>query len=188
MAEILFINDAYIKKYTQVNGAVDSNLLYPSVYLAQDKYLQPYLGTNLFEKLKDDVANNTLSGNYSILVNDYVQRVVLWWTMVEVMPFLTYKLDNGTLVQRTSEDAQPVSDRVFKDMLERAANNANYYTGLMYDFLCANSSLFPEYNNNVFPQRAPLMLRKGSNAFIFSQGNTTTSRTYYGDRRISQIP
>jgi hypothetical protein len=91
-------------------------------------------------------------------------------------------------VQRTSEDAQPVSDRVFKDMLERAANNANYYTGLMYDFLCANSSLFPEYNNNVFPQRAPLMLRKGSNAFIFSQGNTTTSRTYYGDRRISQIP
>ncbi len=38
MAEILFISDVYIKKYTQVNGAVDSQLLYPSVYLAQDKF------------------------------------------------------------------------------------------------------------------------------------------------------
>ena len=41
--EVLFISDVYIKKYTIVNGAVDPNLLYPSVYLAQDKYLAPYL-------------------------------------------------------------------------------------------------------------------------------------------------
>jgi hypothetical protein len=188
MAEILFINDVYIKKYTQVNGAVDSNILYPAVYLAQDKYLLPYLGTNLFEKLKDDVANSTLSGNYETLVNDYVQRVVLWWTMVEVMPFLTYKLDNGTLVQRTSEDAAPVSDRVFKDMLERAVNNAEHYTGLLVDFLCAYSNLFPEYNNNVFPQRCPIQIKKANSAYIFSCGNTVLSNTNYGNVRINQIP
>ena len=64
MAEVLFISDVYIKKYTIVNGAVDPNLLYPSVYLSQDKYLAPYLGDSLFEKLKDDIANNTLAGNY----------------------------------------------------------------------------------------------------------------------------
>lgn len=188
MAEVLFISEVYIKKYTQVNGAVDSNILYPSVYLAQDKYLLPYLGTNLYDKLKDDVANNTLSGNYATLMNDYVRRVVLWWTMVEVMPYLTYKLDNGTLVQRTSEDAQPVSDRVFKDMIDRASNNAQHYTGLLVDFLCANSSLFAEYNNNVFPQRAPLQIQKGGNNYIFSHGNTATSRGNYGEVRINQIP
>ena len=188
MAEVLFVNDTYIKKYTQVNGAVDSNLLYPSVYLAQDKYLLPYLGTNLYNKLKDDVANNTLYGNYATLVDDYVRRVVLWWTMVEVLPFLTYKLDNGTLVQRTSEDAQPVTDRVFKDMVDRAIKNAEHYTGLLVDFLCANSSLFPEYLNNTFPQRAPLQVKKPSSEVIFSKGNTATSRTNYGDIRLSQLP
>ncbi len=77
MAEILFISDVYIKKYTQVNGAVDSQLLYPSVYLAQDKYLQPWLGTNLYNKLKDDIAANTLSGDYETLVTEYCQKVVL---------------------------------------------------------------------------------------------------------------
>lgn len=188
MAEILFINDVYIKKYTQVNGAVDSNILYPSVYLAQDKYLLPYLGTNLYEKLKTDISNNTLSGNYLTLVDDYVRRVVLWWSMVEVLPFLTYKLDNGTLVQRTSEDAQPVPDRVFKDMVDRAANNAEHYTGLLVDYLCMNSNLFPEYSNNVFPQRAPIQIKKANSEYIFSCGNTATSRTNYGEIRLSQIP
>lgn len=188
MAEVLFINDVYVKKYTQVNGAVDSNIIYPAVYLAQDKYLMPYLGTNLYEKLKADVSNNTLSGNYLTLVDDYVRKVVLWWAMVEVLPYLTYKLDNGTLVQRTSEDAQPVSDRVFKDMVDRSLKNAEYYTGLMVDFICANSSLFPEYNNNVWPDRAPLQIKKSSTSIVFSQGNTATSRNNYGEIRLSQLP
>ena len=83
MAEILIISDVYVKKYTNINGAVDPNLLYPSMYLAQDKYLAPYLGTSLFEKIKTIFLNNTLAGDYQILVEDYARRVVLWWTMVE---------------------------------------------------------------------------------------------------------
>jgi len=105
MAEVLFINDVYVKKYTTINGAVDPNLLYPSIYLSQDKYLSAYLGTSLYTKLKDDIADNTLSGDYQTLVDDYARRVVLWWTMVEALPSLTYKVDNGTLVQRQSEDS-----------------------------------------------------------------------------------
>jgi len=62
MAEILLISDVYIKKYTNINGAVDPNLLYPSIYLAQDKHLAPYLGTALYEKIKNDIENNTLAG------------------------------------------------------------------------------------------------------------------------------
>jgi len=34
MAEVLLISENYIKKYTTVNGSVDPNLMYPSVYLA----------------------------------------------------------------------------------------------------------------------------------------------------------
>jgi hypothetical protein len=185
--EVLIISDVYIKKYTTVNGAVDPNLLYPSIYLAQDKYLAPYLGTNLFEKIKNDIENNTLSGDYLTLVDDYARRVVMWWTMVEAAPSLTYKVDNGTMVQRTSEDTSPVADVVFKDQLARWQQNAEHYTSLMVDYLCANSSLFPEYSNNVWPQRCPIGIIKGSQNYLFSSGNTASSRTY-GVRRINQIP
>lgn len=173
--EVLFISDVYIKKYTIVNGAVDPNLLYPSVYLAQDKYLAPYLGDSLFEKLKDDIANNTLAGDYQTLVNDYCRKVVLWWTMVEAIPSLTYKLDNATLVQRTSEDATPISDTVMKDAIDRAKSNAETYTKRLVDYLCANASLFPEYSDNVWPQRSPIGATKSSSNFIFSSGNSATN-------------
>ena len=158
---------------------------YPSIYLAQDKYLSPLLGTRLYNKLKTEVTNNTLGGVYLTLMDDYVRKVVLWYTMVEVMPYLTYKLDNGTLVQRTSEDAQPVPDSVFKSMMDKAKVNAEYYAGLLSDYLCANSALFPEYNSNQWPERAPLSLKQGRSAVLFSRGGGGMD---YGDKRLSQIP
>jgi hypothetical protein len=189
MAEVLFISDVYIKKYTIVNGAVDPNLLYPSVYLSQDKYLAPYLGDSLFEKLKDDIANNTLAGNYQTLVDDYCRKVVLWWTMVEAIPSLTYKLDNATLVQRTSEDATPISDTVMKDAIDRAKSNAETYTKRLVDYLCANSQLFPEYSNNVWPQRSPIGSTKSSSNFIFSNGNSATNtRGTQNGNLLSKLP
>ena len=68
MAEVLFINENYIKKYTTINGAVDPNLLYPAIYLSQDRWVGPFLGDDLLNKLKSDVANNTVAGNYLILL------------------------------------------------------------------------------------------------------------------------
>ena len=188
MAEILLISDVYIKKYTNINGAVDPNLLYPSIYLAQDKHLAPYLGTALYEKIKNDIENNTLAGAYQTLVEDYARRVVLWWTMVEAAPTLTYKVDNGTMVQRTSEDSSPVGDTIFKDQLARWQQNAEHYTSLMVDWLCANSSLLPEYSNNQWPQRPPITIQKSSASYIFSSGNTASSRSGFRYRSINQIP
>jgi len=175
MAEVLFISDVYIKKYTVINGAVDPNLLYPSVYVAQDKYLAPYLGDSLFEKLKTDIANNTLAGDYQTLVDDYCRKVVLWCTVVEAVRSLTYKVDNGTLTQRTSEDASPVSDTVMKDILEQWKSTAEHYTRRLTDYLCANGELFPEYSDNVWPQRAPIGMTKGSTNYLFSSGNSATN-------------
>ncbi len=120
MAEVLLISENYIKKYTTVNGSVDPNILYPSVYLAQDKWLLPFLGTDLLNKIKTDVAANTIAGNYQTLLEDYIQKMLLWWVMVDVTPNLCYRMDNGTLVQRQSEDTVPVSDLVMKDMIDRA--------------------------------------------------------------------
>ena len=93
--EILLINEDYIKKYTPLTDAVDPNLIRPAIYLAQDKYLTNFLGTNLTVKLKSDVSGGTLAGDYETLLNEYVLKVVLWWTMVELYPSLLYKHDNG---------------------------------------------------------------------------------------------
>lgn len=189
MAEVLLISENYIKKYTTINGSVDPNLLYPAVYLAQDKWLLPFLGTQLMDKIKTDVAASTISGDYLILLEDYIQKCLLWWVMVEVTPSLCYRMDNGTLVQRQSEDTVPVSDAVMKDMIDRARQNAEHYTTLLVDYLCANSSLFPEYSQSTFPDRSPRTDVTNTLNYQFSSGNTSISyNPTYSRNIINRIP
>ena len=95
--------------------------------------------------------------------------------MVEVTPMLCYRMDNGTLVQRQSEDTVPISDAVMKDMIDRARQNAEHYSTLLVDYLCANSALFPEYQESVWPERSPRTDVTNSLNYQFSSGNTATS-------------
>ena len=165
-AEILLINSEYLKKVTQVNGAVDDNFIRPCIILAQDKYVQSYIGADLMDKMKDDV--NNWAGSYLTLYNNYLVKVIAWWTMVELIPKLTYKHNNGTLGQYTSEDFDPITDDVMKDEIHRAKQNAEYYTQLMIEYLCDNSALFPEYTTVVNGKRPPRVSPYVGTSFLFN--------------------
>ena len=166
--EILLINEDVLKKYTPLTDAVDPNLIRPCIYVAQDMYLQNFLGTNLINKIKDDVANDTLADQYEILLNEYILKLLIWWTMVELYPSLLYKHDNGNLVSRQSEDTTPVTKGEMESLKEKARENARFYTNRMVNYLRFNSSLFPEYtnntNDNIFPDRNPY----GKSSFLIS--------------------
>jgi hypothetical protein len=171
--EILLINEELLKKYTPLTDAVDPNLIRPCIYVAQDMYLQNFLGTNLINKIKDDVANETLTGDYETLLNDYILKLLIWWTMVELYPSLLYKHDNGNLVSRQSEDTTPVTKGEMESLKEKARENARFYTNRMVNYLRFNSSLFPEYtnntNDNIFPDRNPY----GKSSFLISDSYKT---------------
>ena len=119
-AEVLFVNPDYIKRITNINGSIEDAYLVPSIILAQDKYIQLYLGTDLLEKLKSDISGGTLAGDYATLMDSYVRKASLWWTMVELIPSLYVKMDNGSLVLRVSEDTQAISPDDLHREVERA--------------------------------------------------------------------
>jgi hypothetical protein len=169
-SEILFINKEYLTKYTQLNEAVDTNLIRPAIYLAQDKYIQLWLGTDLMNKIKSDIQNNTLAGNYATLLNNYIVKPTAWWTMVELYPSLVYKLDNGNVVSRQSEDTTPVTKGELDSLVDKARDNATFYTQRLVDYLCDNNSLFPEYTSNTSPDISPLKKVNRQSSVMFSDG------------------
>lgn len=176
-AEVLLLNEDMYKAWTPINGAVDPDLMKPHIILAQDKYLEQYLGTDLFVKIKTDAAAGTITGVYSTLLDTYIRKVVLWWTVVEALPSLHIKIDNGTLAMRTSEDTQTVGLTELNQFRDKARDNAQMYTQKMVDYLCANSSSFPEYSSNTFPDKCPITNVYGrSSNFAFSQGNSRYSQ------------
>jgi hypothetical protein len=181
--EILLTTTDYVKKLTNVNESVDDNFLKAAMYIAQDKWVQPYLGDSLMAKLKA----GSLSGIYLTLRDEYVAKCIVWWVMVEVTPTLVYKIDNGTMAQRVSEDSQPVSDQIMKDAVNRARDNAQYYTDRLIDYLSANSASIPEYSDNVWPERPPKFNVKGSTVMVIGGSNSASSQPSYF-KRISQMP
>ena len=183
-AEVLFVNPDYIKRITNINASVEDSYLVPSIILAQDKYIQLYLGTDLLEKLKADITAGTVSGDYATLLNSYVRKATLWWTMVDLMPSLYVKIDNGGLVIRTSEDTATISPGDLHRETERARTNAQFYTFRLYRYLCNNSSLFPEYASNTGADMLPQPADYYQSGMSISDGHgkltLAESRAIYG--------
>jgi hypothetical protein len=139
MAFVQLINIAYIKQYTVVNDSVEANLANPAIKLAQDKFIKSYLGTNLYDKIIADVAAGTISGDYLDLLNDYIKPMLLWRTMVELYPSLYVKVQNGSIVLRTSDDTQTLDQSFINKLVADATNNAQHYTQ-DFTIICSQST------------------------------------------------
>jgi hypothetical protein len=187
MAFVQLINIAYIKQYTVVNDSVEANLANPAIKLAQDKFIKSYLGTNLYDKIIADVAAGTISGDYLDLLNDYIKPMLLWRTMVELYPSLYVKVQNGSIVLRTSDDTQTLDQSFINKLVADANNNAQHYTQDFIDYMRHYNNLFPEYNTNTNNQKSPKRDNYNENSMVFSSGNNDISSNnrsrFDGDRR-----
>ena len=77
MAEALLIQPIDLKRFTFVDGNLDSDKLLQFVKIAQDIHIQSYLGTDLLNKLKADVTAGTLTGVYLTLLDTYVKPMLI---------------------------------------------------------------------------------------------------------------
>jgi len=175
----------YIKKITPINSPVDDSIMNSSAYVAQDKWVRPYLGDALYNKIVTDTAAGTITGNYLILRDTYMADAIAWWCYYEALPHCTYKIDNGTINQRVSDDTQPIDNSTLNRLLDSGRNNAEYYTKRLSEWICANSDLFPELSTNTEEQRSPISQTATVPAVSFSTGNSESSRTgYIPDRNL----
>ena len=149
---VLFISENRLKEATAINGNVDADYLLPYVRVAQKKYMETKLGTKLFNKLKDLITAGTVGDvgneNYKILLNDYIADPLVHWGFFECIPFLRYKVQNGNIYSKTSENGTALSREDAQDLREEVRNTAEFYTDRLINWLCANNSLVPEYNQN----------------------------------------
>lgn len=144
----LLISPEYIKKFTILNDSIDDDRIYPAIVLAQDKHLQVYLGTRLFKAIISKVESDTLADQYSTLVDDYINRMLSWWTMVELLPDMYVSIDNTSVTMRSGATTSSAEKSYLDTLLEKSRQNANFYTQRMIDYLRWNSELFPEYTTN----------------------------------------
>jgi|TARA_Y100000401_G_C8238975_1_gene182040 hypothetical protein len=152
MAYVLFISEEYLKDSTAINLSVDPSYILPYVRVAQKKYVETKLGTDLFEKLQDLIKNGTLGnvGNeaYKTLVDKYIGDMLVHYAFYECLPFLRYKIQNNNIVSKTSENGSPLTREEAQDLRAEIEYTAQFYTERMIDYIVNNTTSFPEYSTN----------------------------------------
>ena len=148
MAYVLFISEAKLKDSTAINLNVDVDLLLPYVRQSQKLYVETKLGTDLTQKLKDEITAGTLAGAYKTLVDDYIGDMLPNWAFYHAIPFLRFKIENGNIYSKTSETGTALSTEEAQHLREEVRNTAEYFTERMIDYVCNNTSSFPEYSTN----------------------------------------
>tara|TARA_R100000541_G_scaffold36031_2_gene44166 strand:+ start:2210 stop:2788 length:579 start_codon:yes stop_codon:yes gene_type:complete len=152
MAYVLFISEEKLKDSTAINLNVDPNLLLPYVRQAQKLYVEPKLGTDLTQKIKDLIVAGTLNlpanAAYKTLLDDYIGDMLPNWAFYHAVPFLRFKIENGNIYSKTSETGNALSTEESQSLREEVSNTAQYYTERMIEYVTNNLTLFPEYSTN----------------------------------------
>lgn len=149
MTNVLLISEAKVRQFTDINQSVDTELIQNNIRVAQDYKLQSVIGTNLYNKLQNDVVNNTLSGYYETLLNDYIQDFLLYVTYYETLESIYLRpRNNGLLRPNGGENSDPVDKDLYMMKRQSVENKLTYYAERLTNYIIEEETHFPELSNS----------------------------------------
>ena len=120
--------------------------------ISQQINIQNYLGSKLYDKSTTIIENGDIDtapfADYKLLLNEYVQPMLIWFAQVDYLPFAAYQVKNGGVFKHTSENAETVNKTEVDYLVEKARTHAEWYARRFIDYMCFNQSKFPEYTTN----------------------------------------
>lgn len=148
MATPLFAEPQDLIKNSVLSGNIDDAKLSYVIKNAQVIHIQGRLGTQLYKGITDRAIAGTLTTDDEVLIDDYVHPLLVWRSLAEFVETSAYNISNKGVMKSTDETATTVSVKELDRLVSVYERNAEHYTTLLIDFLCENSSKYPEYSAN----------------------------------------
>ena len=155
MATALFITRTDLVRNSILDGKVDTDKFIQFIKIAQEIHIKNYLGTDLYNKISNDILASDLTGDYLELVNTYIQPMLIHFAMVDYLPFASITIKNGGVFKHTSETAESVSKEEIDYLAKKEMDIAEYYTRRFIDYMSFNQAKFPEYTSNTNDDVSP---------------------------------
>ena len=145
MNNILLISEKTIKENSLVSNNVDGKYIQNAIRTAQDISLQPIIGSKLFNRLCEGVAQDNLSELETDLISTYIQPILLNAVMSDLVLQLTYKFRNMGTVQTTDTNIILPSLKDLEYIRNDYSMKATFYMNRLSDYLKANCTKFAQY-------------------------------------------
>jgi hypothetical protein len=148
MSQALFVSANRLKRDTAIGGSVDDDLIRPYVYMAQQRWILPVLGTKLYNKIGNDIDTGAVAGDYKTLLDDYIIPATVQYAFVQLVPFLRLRFVNNAVVIMNSEQSSAATYDDLKPLMDQALDMATFYRERLIDYIRNNTASYPEYNTN----------------------------------------
>jgi len=142
--EILLTSIAEVTKYTPIGGNVDVDKSKPVILYVQFSVIQPLLGTELYEKIRTDFYDETLTGDYQILYDNYIKWIMIYQVFAEFAETSQYIVDNGGIFKHQPTDSVIVDKSEVQYLAQTFRTKSQTYIERTKDWLCENP--LNEYN------------------------------------------
>ena len=122
--------------------------IFPHLIISQNLYLEPVLGTPLYEDIVSRYDNQQLTGDTQTLYEEYIIPSLAYSAWYSSSPFINYKTQRSGISTRGTDVDNPVTPEEFAIYNERVKNFMTFYLNRLEDYLIANKTLFPLYRQN----------------------------------------
>ena len=140
---ILLITPQEVINKTPFNGNIDYDKIVPCIEDAQIMDLEPLIGQVLFDKILLQKENNTLSGKYLLLYNNFIIDYVIRASAKNVFLVLAYQIANGGVYKHTADNAESVSKEEVDYLMAQQKSKMEAYGLRLQKWLRFNN--IPEY-------------------------------------------
>ena len=143
------------------------------------------------------IDTNTLTGNYQILVDDFIQPFLIYAAYWELLDAVYTRPRNNGLLQPTGGENSEKADGTWYNRKRQAVENKReYYAERLTNYLIQNQNDFPELNDNgPFWKQNPDYGTQYSSPIVFSRrtrswhyGEAVAAGLRMGDSRYPQFP
>lgn len=158
-ANTLLVMPSVVKERTALHTNVDDKLIYPEIKAIQDMVMMPMLGSQLFIKLQNDIAANTLTGVYKTLMDSYLLDAMCWLVVSEVVGSINYQVWNTGVTSTNADKTTNPTLAEINLLKSKYKQRAEHYMKRARLYLLQNSILYPEYRtitggiDTVFPDK-----------------------------------
>jgi len=140
-----FIDVDTIKNNSIIDQNIDDKLIEFSIDKAQEIKILEIVGSELYNTLSTKILNNTISGYYQTLLDIYISKALIEWTVFYLYTDGAYRFTNKSVVKRTNDNSMNVEDSTIRDLKRQQKSIAEFYSNRIVEFLNNNQSQFPEW-------------------------------------------
>jgi hypothetical protein len=138
------INEMYFKQYSPIPNNYNIDEIWNFVHTSEKLWIEPILGTPLYEELLEQVNKNEVTPENSTLLLQ-IYPYLCFATCYEALPFIAYHFNEVGITSGKSENSDSVSVKGINYISNQLRAQTEAMKSLLKKFLNEHSDTYPLY-------------------------------------------